>query len=270
MATHTTVTSDWAWRPDVQGFAPAEVLPTALPLQCSTVVGSVEGDQPMVRIPLITGASEPGFVAEGAEIPEGTGQLDEVTVSTRKLGEIGRFSREQLAQPGAAETIIREMSKGIIRSGNKAFIANATAPLGITEGLTATAVGTSLDSIVDAVAAIEAADGQATHIIASPSGWADLSKLKTATGSAEMLLGAGVEAGQRQLLGIPVIVDNAVPADEIVVLDKSGIFSAVGQVQVARSDEVAFTSDTSVIRLTWRLGWAVRPGRVALLSTAAA
>ena len=37
-----------------------------------------------------------------------------------------------------------------------------------------------LDAVIDAVAAIEDASGQATHIVGSPQSWADLSKFKQA------------------------------------------------------------------------------------------
>lgn len=42
--TATTVNSAAAWRPDLYEFAPADALPEALILQCTTQAGSVEGD----------------------------------------------------------------------------------------------------------------------------------------------------------------------------------------------------------------------------------
>jgi hypothetical protein len=39
-------------------------------------------------------------------------------------------------------------------------------------------ISTDLDALVDAIATIEDASGVATHIIASPEGWAELSKFK--------------------------------------------------------------------------------------------
>jgi hypothetical protein len=44
--THTISTSAGAWRPDVYTFAPTDVVPDALILQCSTVAGEIEGDEP--------------------------------------------------------------------------------------------------------------------------------------------------------------------------------------------------------------------------------
>jgi hypothetical protein len=48
--THTTATSAAAWRPDLYEFAPADVLPEALIMQCSTVAGNIEGNAPSVRV----------------------------------------------------------------------------------------------------------------------------------------------------------------------------------------------------------------------------
>ena len=42
--TATTVNSAAAWRPDLCEFDPADALPEALILQCTTQAGSVEGD----------------------------------------------------------------------------------------------------------------------------------------------------------------------------------------------------------------------------------
>ena len=51
-----------------------------------------------------------------------------------------------------------------------------------------------LDAVIDAVAAIEDASGQATHIVGSPQSWADLSKVKQADNSNVSLVGAGTTA----------------------------------------------------------------------------
>ena len=51
--TATTVNSAAAWRPDLYEFAPADALPEALILQCTTQAGSVEGDAPSVRVAFV-------------------------------------------------------------------------------------------------------------------------------------------------------------------------------------------------------------------------
>lgn len=50
MATHTTVTSAKSWAPDVSTFAPADAVPEALILKCSTIGGQVDSDAPAIRV----------------------------------------------------------------------------------------------------------------------------------------------------------------------------------------------------------------------------
>ena len=69
MATETTVTSAKAWSPDITAYAASDVIPDALVLQCSTVLGHIEGDEPLLRVAYVDDAAA-DFVAEGNAIPE--------------------------------------------------------------------------------------------------------------------------------------------------------------------------------------------------------
>ena len=66
--TATTLNSAKAWAPDVYVFAPSDVIPEALILQCSTQAGVVEGDAPTVRCAYVQD-DQAQFTAEGADIP---------------------------------------------------------------------------------------------------------------------------------------------------------------------------------------------------------
>lgn len=274
MAT-TTTTSPAAWSPDVTGFLPGDAVPDAIILACSTIAGTVEGDEPAVRIPFVADDGDAGFVAEGAVIDESDPDLDETVVLTSKVAKLSKFSAEQLEQPNAAKLIVDSMSRSVTRRGNAAFLGNPSAgpgPAGLLNAGIAeivTPIGSNLDQVTDAIALIETADGTATHIIASPTAWADLSKLKKATDSNESLLGAGTETTERRLESLPVLVTNAMPAGDLLVLDSSTILSAVGDVKLARSEHAYFASDSVGVRVTWRFGWKVqRPGRVVKLHIA--
>ena len=108
---------------------------------------------------------------------------------------------------------------------------------------------------------------QATQIIASPSAWGAVRKLKTGEGRADTLLGAGTSDIEKRLLGIPVLTSNAMPAGELLVVDRLAIVSAVGPVMVATSADYYFNSDSIALRCTWRFGAnLVHPDRIALLS----
>lgn len=274
MATKTTPTSPKAWAPDVTAFVPADVVPDALILQTATVVGAIEGDEPAIRVPFVADDGVVGFVAEGAEIPDADQEFDEVVVLTGKVAALGKYSFETLAQPESARMVVESLSRSVVTKANQAYLGNAEAapgPAGLlnTPGIIdfETPIADDLDLLVDAVSFIELDGGTATHIVANPTAWATLSKLKRGTDSNESLVGAGTVAAERALLGLPVLVTPAMPAGSLLVVDQSAVIGAQGPVRVARSDDAYFSSDSIGVRVTWRLGWKVMHGsRVAKLT----
>ena len=84
MATETTTTAAYPWRPDVSVFAPADAVPDALILACSTVAGTIQGDEPSLRVAYVDDAAA-DFVAEAAPIPESDPHPAEVLVYTSKV-----------------------------------------------------------------------------------------------------------------------------------------------------------------------------------------
>lgn len=274
MATKTTPTSPKAWAPDVTAFVPGDVIPDALILQTATVVGQIEGDEPAIRVPFVADDGVVGFVAEGAEIPDADQEFDEVVVLTGKVAALGKYSFETLAQPEAARMVVESLSRSVVTKANQAYLGNADAapgPTGLlnTPGIVdfETPIADDLDLLVDAVSFIELDGGTATHIVASPTAWATLSKLKRGADSNESLVGAGTVAAERALLGLPVLVTPAMPAGSLLVVDQSAVIGAQSPVRVARSDDAYFSSDSIGVRVTWRLGWKVMYGsRVAKLT----
>lgn len=279
MATETTVTSSKAWSPDLTTFAASEVIGDALVLQASTVAGHIEGDEPVLRVAYVDDDTAE-FVAEGDEIPEGDPVLSEVTVATGKIAQLVRLSREQYVQSNAATMLSDSVRRAVIKRADLAFIGqaapvspNVTPPAGLLNvaGITAGgAVDGDLDGLVDIVAGIAAAGGSATHILLSPTAWASMRKFKTGTGSAQSLLGAGTTDATTSLLGVPVLVSNALTGASGLVIDRSAVVSAVGDVQVATSSDVYFASDSVGLRCTFRFGaTVVRPDRVATFTVTA-
>jgi HK97 family phage major capsid protein len=266
--THTTPTSPVAWRPDTTAYVPADVVPDALLVQTSTVVGQIEGDAPSVRVPFVSDDGQAGFIAEGTEIPDAGQGFDEVVVTTDKIATVGKYSFETLAQPEAARLIVDSLSRLITSKANIAYLQNASAPAGLLGLATAGgALGGNLDKVVDGIASIEADGGAASHVIASPSAWAAVSKLKQATGSNASLLPSGNDAGVRTLLGVPVLVSNAAPDGNLLILDRRSVIAASGPIRLARSEDAFFTSDVIAIRVTWRFGWQVmHPKRIVKLT----
>lgn len=174
-----------------------------------------------------------------------------------------KISREQLSQPNISAVITQEVNRAMQGKVNWAAL-QQPAPVSPAvyppAGLMAYAVdgGTiadDLDSVIDAVASIEALGGSATNIIAAPDAWAAIAKLKDETTSNRSLIGAGTESAQRSLLSIPVRVTSAMPTKKILILDKTKTLSAYGALNVAVSDQVYFGSDNIGIRATLRVRW---------------
>ena len=276
MATETTVNSAIAWSPDLTTVAATDAVPDALILSTSTVAGRVEGDAVAVRAAYVDDAAA-GFVAEGAEISEANPGLSEVVVNTGKVAQLVRLSREQFEQPNAAQLISESVARAVTTAANAAYIAQVkpTAPavtppaglLNITGIVNGGAITGDLDALADALATLETNGATPSHIIASPAAWGYLRRFKVADDRNDTLLGAGINDLDKRLLGI---TSAAVTAGSLLVVDKTAIVSAVGDVQVSISDQVYFTSDAVGIRATWRFGAnLVKPNRIAKLTVTA-
>lgn len=268
----TTLNSGKAWSPDVTAFAPVNAVENALILNHSTNLGSIEGDEPAVRVAYVDDAAAT-FFAEGATISEADPALSEVLVYTGKIAQLIRLSREQFVTGNTATEMSASVSRAITKKADEAFLAQVapTSPavtppagvLNVTGIETGGAVTASLDALIDLVATLEANGSVPTGIIIDPVGWASLMKLKTATGANTGLLGAGTNDAQRMLLDLPVTVSAAMSANTGLVIDKSAIVSALGTVNVATSDQVFFNSDSIGLRATWRIGHnIVKPERI--------
>lgn len=278
MAAITTPTTPKAWSPDISCFPATEAVPTALILETSSVCGSIEGDDPAVRVAFIDDA-DANFVAEGADIPEADADLSEVIVYTGKVAILHRISREQMRQQNVEEKLADSVARAVIKRANKAYLAQPapqdghTPPAGLLNipGIVnGGEVKANLDGLVDLIATIEQNGGVPSHILMSPTAWASLRKLKTQTGAASSLLGAGSTDAKKMLLDLPVIVDPAVTTGAGMILDRNAIASAVGDVQVAQSEHFYFGSDSIALRCTWRFGAnLVHPNRVGKFTVAA-
>ena len=251
-----------AWAMDVLGIAPQEVIPQALVLQCTTKGGEVHGDAPMVRVPRIK-ILNPGFVPEGADIPESDPELGELLIKTGTVAELLKVSRDQLSQESAQALISHEMRRSMIAKADAAFlsqpapVAPAEFPPGglLSYARNAGPLTGNLDALIDAFAMIEGLPGGVvTHILAHPSAYATLRHIKRATGSNEALLGAGTQPGEKSLLGVPVLTTNAMPADGVLALDKNYIVSAYTNLDLARSDDYYFNSISVALRASFRFG----------------
>ncbi|SUA02956.1 phage major capsid protein, HK97 [Mycolicibacterium fortuitum] len=278
MATQTTLSSQYAWRPDQSTFHAADVIPEALILQTSTVSGEIDGDEPSLHVAYVDDA-DADFVAEAAEIDESDPAMSEVVVHTGKISQLVRLSREQWYQEGTADQLRKSVSRAIIKRADQAYLAQVvpTPPavqppaglLNINGVVDGGDVSGDLDSLVDLIADLQAEGSMPSHIVVDPVGWAELRKLKTGTDYNSSLLGAGTTDAKPMLLSLPVLINRWASPYTGLVIDKTAVVSAVGDVKVAASEHTYFSSDSVALRATWRIGWnVVRPQRIGQFSIA--
>ncbi|ORV90669.1 major capsid protein [Mycobacterium interjectum] len=276
MATTTTTTSEYGWRPDSVEFLAEDVVPRALILQTSTIAGDVDGDAPSVHVPYIVDAGQDGtgavFKAEGADLDDEEPTLDEIEIKTKKLTRLATISQEQFNKAPTAAQVSASFARDLVRRADAAYLGENTSPLigllhvsGFVDA--ADPIGTDLDPLVDLLAELEVNGAEPTALIVDPFSWAKIKKLKVADNYHQSLLGAGTEDAAPRLLSLPVLKSRFIPANSGIVVDKSQIVSAVGPVKVAQSEHAAFRSDAVVLRATWRIAWGVpRPERIGRFS----
>lgn len=249
------------WSPDVNVFAPAEVIPTALIVQVTNSAGKIEGDAPSVRVAYFEPA-EAGFVPEGDDIDEASPDLAEVVIYTGKIAQLLRISREQYVQQGTSNQLASGVQRALIDAADKAFLSQVAPvapavnpPEGIlSQAIVTGSIADDLDGLVDIVAAIQANGGDPSHVVVDPLGWAAIRKLKIDTDSNASLIGAGVSDAIPQLVGIPILVNAQMPAKTGLVIDQQDVISALGSVEVATSEHMYFGSDSIGLRATFRFG----------------
>jgi HK97 family phage major capsid protein len=261
--TAITTAAGAGFAPDVQAFDPAETVPEALIIKTATFTVPVEGDAVAVQVPYVDADDDAGFVAEGAAITEASPDTTNVEIYTGKIAVLGKVSREQYGQTGMSSLLANSFRRAVVKKANNAYLAQAapvgpavTPPAGLlnlspTDGGT---VGADLDAIIDAIAAIEDAYGAPTHVIANPTAWASVLKLKTGTGSNQSLVGAGTADADRGLLSVPVLTSPAVPVETLLVVDKASVLASWGSLFLAVSEHAYFGSDSIGVRCTWRFG----------------
>lgn len=267
MATITTNTAAYPWRPDETFFPAADVVPEALILQTSTVAGSIDGDQPSVRVAYVDDDESADYYAESELIDESAPALAERIIHTKKLARRVVLSSEQFRQDMTAPQLAQSVARDLIRKADADYIGGTSPLVGLANipgTIEAGSVGASdLDVIVDLIAQLEVNGATPSHIVVDPLGWAALRTLKTGSASNESLLGAGTDDAQPRLLGLPVLRSRFVPAFSGVVIDKSAVVSAVGPVSIAVSEHEQFSRDSVVLRALWRIGWDItRPDRI--------
>lgn len=271
----STNSSAQAWSPDIIGNPAGDIIPDALIMQITSQAGTLEGDEPYIRVPVVND-DEATIVAEGDAIPEADPELSEALVRTVKVAKLLRLSREQFMQDGTDEQLSQAAARSLITKSDHVLLNQADGgidapPAGLLhQGIPdAGTIDSNLDALVDAVSTAQANGGNPAMMVLAPDTWASLRKLKTNDTSAESLLGVGSRDATNMLLGLPVLVNKAVPAGTGFIVDPLDIVSAYGDVESATSTEAYFSNDQIGLRATFRFGAKViHPNRHAVFSVA--
>jgi HK97 family phage major capsid protein len=244
------------WSPDVAVLPAETLLPDALLITATTKVAQIEGDAPYVRIPKLDLSGDVAHIPEGNTFDEAEAEAEEVLLKTAKIGVLVRISREQLAQPLVPDVVRDAIERAVrVKADTVTVNGGAGMPQGIADqAIAAGSITNNLDPVVDACALIESGWGTPSHVVCSPSAWASVSRLKKESSSNESLIGAGTAPAPRSLLGLPVLVNAALPDGHLLVLDRRQVLSAYGEVLTAVSNDVYFASDEIGIRASWRFG----------------
>lgn len=259
-------------------FIARELIPSALIFLLTTNAGGIEGDSPLVRIPYIQALPEVGFVKEGADIDESNPTLSEIWVSTAKVALLSKITLEASSFSPAGTMVSDSMLRAVISASNVALLSNPAPGVGTEQEPTGllnipgivdagALAADNVDAIAEAITSIEVNGGVVSHIVCDPASFGILRLMKSATGSNLPLLGAPSEQTGRQLFGVPLIVDQAMAAGTVLIVDSSNIISAAGTVQVSTSDDYYFNSQSRALRVSFRFGFkALKPNRIAKLS----
>lgn len=217
------------------------------------------------RVPLVTADASAAFVEEGAEITPSQPTLAELTIVPTKCAGLTVISRElsEDSSPQALEIVGGSLSRDIARRVDESFFAGlaAPAPAGLTtlagiQTVTEATAFENLDAFAESIALAETVGSTIDHFVVSPMTALTLSKVRVATGSNQMLLGQdATAAGQRRILGVPVLVSQYVADETAWAIDSSRVWLVVRSDATVETDSsVFFTKDSVAVKATMRVG----------------
>ncbi|WP_077103281.1 phage major capsid protein [Mycobacterium terramassiliense] len=184
-----------------------------------------------VRIPRVSSVSEPGFVAAGAQIPDtgvGFDEIDALPSSMQALKSWVPISNElirgsavnglsAILQARVVTDMANKLDDALYNgTGASNTIKGILAQTGIQTGTLDTA---DLNSVLDGLGLLFAANAQPSRIFANPSDYTALRKIKTTQG--EYVLDPDAHADtQYSLFGVPVTLTNRLAAGKLLITDQ--------------------------------------------------
>ena len=190
----------------------------------------------VLRIPKLTGSSAVGYVAEHGEIPSThSTTFDEVVLmptDRASIKTIERYSRESVRQSvlGLDAVLKARLTKVVADKLDTELLKGTGADDGITGILNQPDVETGAfdptdpDTILDAIATLNANEVEPNRIFMSGAAFSQMRKIKQDSGSARYLLEPDPtrESSQR-LFGVPLTVTNKLGQFDVIVADTTNI-----------------------------------------------
>lgn len=295
--TTTITTNAKSWFGDSVAIKAADAVPEALALNTyvATQCAVDDGDARRVLVPYIDTDPVAATVKEGAEITAGDPVLDELSFPTVKVGLLHTLSNEAMravtegtatkGSVSASEQLSNSLQRAVTAKLDALMLTTPAPVTGSSDSQPAAAaeyptaglavlggavqggtISSDLSPLLDAIAQITENGANPTAIVVAPTAWAKILKLTAKDG--RPLLGGDVQvATALQLFGLPVVINSHMPADGVLVVDSTNVFAAVTDLNVSVDSSAAFKNDSSMIRVTARIGWGVaRPKRCAILN----
>ena len=133
----------------------------------TTLVASIEGDAPYVRIPKLDLTGDVAHIPEGHvfDEAEAEAEAEEVLLQTAKICVLCKISREQFSQPLIPDVVRTAIERSVrIKADQVVINGGAGMPLGIAAQAisAATPITNNLDPVVDAVPVVESGWGEAS------------------------------------------------------------------------------------------------------------
>lgn len=209
-----------------------------------------------------------GVKGEGVAYDEAALALTETTVAMNRLGVYIPVTDDQLEDEPAARAFLERRLRDMVRIKMEAQILNGNGTEPQWEGIlglsaTQTLAGSGYDAKYDAVhqAIMNVGRSDATTyggavanlIVCAPADWQMFATQRTSDGL--YIYGGIVDAVQRRMWGLPVVVNYTLADDTVLVLDTNyfpiGIRRDV-KVQMTDSHGELFIADTQVVKVTMK------------------
>lgn len=233
-----------------------------------------------IRVPRIASGLTVGFVGEGAQIPEASVGMDEVTMlpsTLKSLKVLSRVTSEVLRSSAVAlDSILKQRLTTDTAAALDTALFTSTGSSNTIKGLlNQTGVATGVldasepDSFLDGIGIARANEVKPNRWFLSPADYLAVRKIKDSTGR-YILQPDLTQTGQEVLFGVPVTVTSRIPTGKAVLADMSLVAIARDLSPTVTVDSSRyFDTDEVALRVVARFDLALLQPKAVTVLTAA-